>query len=112
MKIDVSRRLQNILGSNTCTKFGTWYSSSYSSLNHGMNKSMLFSCSLLERLFHECSLLTTITILPVRDPLALEINCPTTHAEFLKGNFVKQFSALAHYQVHEQLNAMVKEDEV
>lgn len=51
----------------------------------------------------------------VRDLLALEFNCPTTHAEFLKGNFVTQktthkFSALAHDQVHEQLNAMVKGD--
>ena len=51
----------------------------------------------------------------VRDLLALEVNCPTTHAQFLKGNFVMQktrhkFSALAHDQVHEQLNAMVKGD--
>ncbi len=46
----------------------------------------------------------------VRDLLALEVNSPTTHAEFLKGHFVTQktshkFSALAHDQVHEQLNA-------
>ena len=51
----------------------------------------------------------------VRDLLALEANCPTTHAQFIKGNFVTQktthkFSALAHDQVHEQLNAMVKGD--
>ena len=42
-------------------------------------------------------------------------HCPTTHAEFLKGNYVTQktihkFSVLAHDQVHEQLNAMVKGD--
>ncbi len=51
----------------------------------------------------------------VRDLMALENNCPTTHAQFLNGNFVTQktshkFSALAHDQVHEQLNAMVKGD--
>ena len=51
----------------------------------------------------------------VRDLLALEVNSPTTHSEFIKGNFVTQktthkFSALAHDQVHEQLNAMVKGD--
>ncbi len=51
----------------------------------------------------------------VRDLLALEVNCRTTHPQFLKGNFVTQktrhkFSALAHDQVHEQLNAMVKGD--
>ena len=47
--------------------------------------------------------------------LALDANCPTTHAQFIKGNFVTQktthkSSALAHDQVHEQLNAMVKGD--
>ena len=51
----------------------------------------------------------------VKDLLALENNSPATYAEFLKGNFVTQkcthkFSALAHDQVHEQLNAMVKGD--
>ena len=51
----------------------------------------------------------------VRDLLTLEVNSHSTHAEFLKGNFVTQktahkFSALAHDQVHEQLNAMVKGD--
>ena len=51
----------------------------------------------------------------VRDLLALEANCPTTHAQFIKGNFVTQktthhFSTLAHDQVHEQLNAMAKGD--
>ena len=49
----------------------------------------------------------------VRDLLTLEVNSPTTHAEFLKGNFVTKktthkCSALAHDQVHEQLNATVK----
>ena len=47
--------------------------------------------------------------------LALDANCPTTHAHFTKGNFVTQktthkLSALAHDQVHEQLDAMVKGD--
>ena len=51
----------------------------------------------------------------VRDLLALEINCPSTHAEFLKGNFVTQktehkFSSMAHDQVHEQMNAVLKGD--
>ena len=43
----------------------------------------------------------------------IEKNCPAVHAQFLRGNFVTQmtsnnFSALAHDQIHEQLNAMVK----
>ena len=51
----------------------------------------------------------------VRDLLTLENTCPTTHEQFLNGNFVTQktshkFSALAHDQVHEQRNAMVKGD--
>ena len=51
----------------------------------------------------------------VNDLLALQTKCPIIHAEFLKGNFVSQnskhkFSALAHDQVHEQLNAMMKGD--
>ena len=51
----------------------------------------------------------------VRDMLVLEANCRTTHAQFIKGNFVTQkpthkFSAVAHGQVHEQLNVMVKGD--
>ena len=51
----------------------------------------------------------------VRDLLTMEVNSPTTHAEFLKGKFVTQktthmFSALAHDLVHEQLNAIVKGD--
>ena len=42
----------------------------------------------------------------VRDLLTLENTCPTTHEQFLNGNFVTQktshkFSALAHDQVHE-----------
>ena len=51
----------------------------------------------------------------VTDLLTLEINNKDIHEEFLKGNFVTQktkrkFSAVAHDQVHEQLNAMVKGD--
>ena len=52
----------------------------------------------------------------LRDLLALEIECPAVHQEFSeKGNFVTQktthkFSGLAHDQVHEQLNAIVKGD--
>lgn len=51
----------------------------------------------------------------VTDLRTLEINNKDIHEEFLKGNFVTQktkrmFSAMAHDQVHEQLNAMVKGD--
>lgn len=51
----------------------------------------------------------------VTDLLALENNSKDTYEEFLKGNFVtqktnKRFSGMAHDQVHEQLNAMVKGD--
>ena len=51
----------------------------------------------------------------VRDLLAFKNTCPTTHEQFLNGNFVTQkrshmFLVLAHDQVHEQLNAMVKEN--
>ena len=52
----------------------------------------------------------------LRDLLALEVECPAVHQEFSeKGNFVTQktthkFSGLAHDQVHEQLNAMIKGD--
>ena len=51
----------------------------------------------------------------VHDMIALEDNCPTTNAQFINANFVTQktthkFSALAHDQVHERLNAMVKGD--
>ena len=51
----------------------------------------------------------------VTDLLALEKNSNDTHQEFLRGNFVtqkthKRFSAMAHDQVHKQLNAMVKGD--
>ena len=51
----------------------------------------------------------------VRDLLALENNCTYNYAEFLKGNFVIQkigykFSSMAHDQVHEQMNAVLKGD--
>ena len=51
----------------------------------------------------------------VTDLLSLEEISRGTYNEFLKGNFVtqktnKKFSAMAHDQVHEQLNAMVKGD--
>ena len=41
--------------------------------------------------------------------------CPEVHAEFMKGHFVTQktaqkVSVMAHDQVHEQLNTMVKRD--
>ena len=49
----------------------------------------------------------------VNDLISMENNNPLTHAEFLTGSFVTQttrrkFSSLAHDQVHEQLNAIVK----
>ena len=52
----------------------------------------------------------------VRDLLNLQNTCQAIYAQFLSGNFVTQksnhkFSALAHDQVHEQLNAMVKGDD-
>ena len=51
----------------------------------------------------------------VKDLLALKDTCPAVYDKFVKGNFVTQksqhkISALAHDQVHEQLNAMVKGD--
>ncbi len=51
----------------------------------------------------------------VRDLVNLQNQCQSTYAEFLSGNFVThntshRFSAMAHDQVHEQLNAMVKGD--
>ena len=51
----------------------------------------------------------------VKDLLALADTCPAIHAQFMNGNFVTgksshKFSALAHDQVHEQLNAKVKGD--
>ena len=51
----------------------------------------------------------------VKDMLALENLCPSAYTQFMNGNFVTQkskhkFSAMAHDQVHEQLNAMVKGD--
>ena len=49
----------------------------------------------------------------VSDLLPLQTKCPTIHAEFFKCNFVTQkskhkCSALAHDQVYEQLNELVK----
>ena len=49
----------------------------------------------------------------VSDLLALQKKGPLIHAEYLKGNFLIQkskhkFSALAHGQVHEQLNAITE----
>jgi len=51
----------------------------------------------------------------VKDLLALPATCPSVQDEFVAGHFVTQkshhkFSALAHDQIHEQLNAMVKCD--
>ena len=51
----------------------------------------------------------------VRDLMQLEGECPTVWNEFLKGHFVSQktlhkFSMMAHDQIHEQLNALVKGD--
>jgi len=54
-------------------------------------------------------------IIYVKDLLHLEKNCPSVHAQILRGNFVIQktrnkFSALTYNQVHEQLNAVAKGD--
>ena len=51
----------------------------------------------------------------VRDLIQLERECPKVWNEFLKGHFVMQktsrkFSMMAHNQIHEQLNAIVKGD--
>ncbi len=51
----------------------------------------------------------------VRDLMQLHNRCPSAYAEFMAGHFVTQksshkFSSLAHDQIHEQLNAMVKGD--
>ena len=51
----------------------------------------------------------------VSDLLLLKTNNKSVHDEFMKGNFVTQksarkFSGMAHDQVHEQLNAVVKGD--
>ena len=51
----------------------------------------------------------------VNDLISLENNSPSTHAEFFAGSFVTQqtrrkFSSLAHDQVHEHINAIVKGD--
>jgi len=47
--------------------------------------------------------------------MQLESECPTVWNKFLKGHFVTQkishkFSMMAHNQIHEQLNALVKGD--
>jgi len=54
-------------------------------------------------------------IIHVKDLLYLEKNGLTAHEQIFSGKFVTQktrnkFTALAHDQVHEQLNAMVKGD--
>ena len=51
----------------------------------------------------------------VRDLMQLEDECPTVWNEFLKRHFVTQktsykFSMMAHDQIHEQLNAIMKGD--
>ena len=51
----------------------------------------------------------------IQDLLDLQSNCPTVYEQFAAGHFVTQkshrkFSLLAHDQVHEQLNALVKGD--
>ena len=51
----------------------------------------------------------------VRDLIQLECECSTVWNLFLKGHFVTQktlhkFSMMAHDQIHEQLNAIVKGD--
>ena len=54
-------------------------------------------------------------MLDVRDLMQLECECSTVWNEFFKGHFVTQktchkFSMMAHDQIHEQLNAIVKRD--
>ena len=56
------------------------------------------------------------SLVHVNDFISLKNNNPLTHAEFLTGSFViqktrRKFSSLAHEQVHEQLNAIVKGDD-
>jgi hypothetical protein len=51
----------------------------------------------------------------VADLLQLENRCPLVHRKCVEGNFVTQktahkFSALAHDQIHEQQNAILKGD--
>ena len=51
----------------------------------------------------------------VIDLLQLQSRCPDIYADFVRGNFVtrkrsRKFSSLAHDQVHEQQNAIVKGD--
>ena len=73
----------------------------------------------LGKLFLECLLSIIIAVLVGtilgRDLVNIQKNCPAVHAQFLRGNFVTQktsnkFFVLAHDQVHEQLNVMVKGD--
>ena len=50
-----------------------------------------------------------------RDLMQLECECPTVWNEFLKGHFLTQktchkFSMMAHDQIHEELNAIMKGD--
>ena len=78
-----------------------------------MPQGRLDQCSILQAYHYNHYHYARWMTVHVRDLLALEANCPTIHAHFIKGNFVTQktthkFSALAHDQVHEQLNAMVK----
>ena len=45
--------------------------------------------------------------------LELKQKCPNVYNEFLKGKFVTQkasnkFTSMAHDQIHEQLNAIIK----
>ena len=115
----VSRWIQSILRSITGTKFGSWNSTFYSSLDHSANKKYVAYVQSLGKIilcmfaldhYHYAHWMT----IHVRD-IALKIKCPATHAEFLNGNFVTQktmhkFSALAHDQVQEELNTMVKGD--
>ena len=53
----------DILSLITGSKFGSWNSFSYSSLDRSVNKTLFRTWNHLERLFHGCSLLTTTTML-------------------------------------------------
>ena len=59
----------------------------------------------------------TKSMVHVMDLTQLECECPTVWNQFLKGYFVTQktlhkFFMVAHDQIHEQLNAIVKDDGV
>ena len=76
-----------------------------------MSRVIFLMCISLIAMF----LVSKFTRSSCRDLLALEANCTTTHAQFINGSLVTQkttnkLSALAHDQVHEQLDAMVKGD--